>query len=152
VVICIDGVDPAYVDDAFDRGLTPRLRELADHGAYAVARSQIPSFTNPNNLSIVTGAPPVVHGLPGNHHLDRDGREVQLTDPLMLRAPSIHAALAAAGLPVLAVTTIASTTPERRRAVTARGGGCDGERVTTIALIASARLCLASLERGLLAT
>jgi phosphonoacetate hydrolase len=105
VVICIDGVDPAYVEDAFARELTPRLRELAEHGAYAVGHSQIPSFTNPNNLSIVTGAPPVVHGLPGNHYLDRDGREVQLTDPLMLRAPSIHAVLAAAGVPVLAVTT-----------------------------------------------
>ena len=36
----------------------------------------VPSFTNPNNISIVTGAPPSVHGICGNYLLDPDtGRE-----------------------------------------------------------------------------
>jgi phosphonoacetate hydrolase len=100
-VICLDGVDPRYLEDAFERRLVPRLAELT----YVEARSQLPSFTNPNNLSIVTGAPPAVHGLPGNHYLAPDGEEVQLTDPLALRAPSIHAAFEKTGIPVLAVTT-----------------------------------------------
>jgi len=104
-VVCLDGVDPRYLDDAFERGLVPRLRELAEQGFYGHGRSQLPSFTNPNNLSIVTGAPPAVHGIPGNHYLAPDGEEVQLTDPSALRAPSIHAALAEAGVSVLAVTT-----------------------------------------------
>jgi len=104
-VICLDGCDPAYLDDAFERRLIPRLAELVENGAYAVGRSQLPSFTNPNNLSIVTGAPPSVHGLPGNHYLAEDGAEVQLVDPSFLRCPSIHAAFGAAGVPVLAVTT-----------------------------------------------
>jgi len=99
--ICLDGVDPDYLDDAFARGLTPRLAELL----YLEGRSQLPSFTNPNNLSIVTGAPPAVHGLPGNHYLDPAGEEVQLDNPEQLRAPSIHAVLASAGVRVLAVTT-----------------------------------------------
>jgi phosphonoacetate hydrolase len=100
-VICLDGVDPDYLDDAFARGLTPRLRELH----YLTGRSQLPSFTNPNNLSIVTGAPPSVHGVPGNHYRASDGSEVQLDAPELLRAPSIHAAFGASGVPVLAVTT-----------------------------------------------
>jgi phosphonoacetate hydrolase len=100
-VVCLDGVDPRYLEDAFDRKLVPRLAELT----YLEARSQLPSFTNPNNLSIVTGAPPAVHGLPGNHYLAPDGEEVQLTDPSALRAPSIHAAFEEMGIPVLAVTT-----------------------------------------------
>jgi len=104
-VICLDGCDPAYLDDAFDRKLVPRLAELVESGTYARAASQLPSFTNPNNLSIVTGAPPAVHGLPGNHYLASDGTEVQLVDPAFLRAPSIHARFAAAGVPVLCVTT-----------------------------------------------
>jgi phosphonoacetate hydrolase len=104
-VVCIDGCDPTYVDDALERRLVPRIAEMLQDGRYAVGASQIPSFTNPNNLSIVTGAPPVVHGVPGNHYLAPDGREVQLTDPAMLRAPTIHARFAAAGVPVLAVTT-----------------------------------------------
>jgi phosphonoacetate hydrolase len=104
-VVCLDGCDPAYLDDAFERRLIPRIAELIENGVYALGRSQLPSFTNPNNLSIVTGAPPSVHGLPGNHYLAEDGSEVQLVDPSFLRCPSIHAAFADAGVPVLAVTT-----------------------------------------------
>jgi phosphonoacetate hydrolase len=100
-VVCLDGVDPRYLEDAFARRLTPRLAELT----CLEARSQVPSFTNPNNLSIVTGLPPAGHGLPGNHYLDESGDEVQLDRPELLRAPSIHAAFREAGVPVLAVTT-----------------------------------------------
>jgi phosphonoacetate hydrolase len=104
-VFCLDGVDPRYIDDAFERKLMPRLRELAEQGVRVRASSRLPSFTNPNNLSIVTGAPPSVHGVPGNHYLAPDGEEVQLTDPSVLRAPSIHAAFEEADVSVLAVTT-----------------------------------------------
>jgi len=116
-VVCLDGVDPRYLEDAFGRDLVPRLRELAEQGVHATGRSQLPSFTNPNNLSIVTGAPPAVHGLPGNHYLAPDGREVQLTDPSALRAPSIHAVLAREGVRVLTVTT-----KDKLRGLLAAGG------------------------------
>jgi phosphonoacetate hydrolase len=112
-VICLDGLDPRYLDDAFARGLAPRLAELR----YLSGRSQLPSFTNPNNLSIVTGLPPSGHGLPGNHYLDETGVEVQLDRPELLRAPSIHAAFREAGVPVLAVTT-----KEKLRRLLAAGG------------------------------
>jgi phosphonoacetate hydrolase len=104
-VFCLDGVDPRYIDDAFERSLMPRLRELAEQGVHIGARSQLPSFTNPNNLSIVTGVPPAVHGVPGNHYLAPHGEEVQLTDPSVLRAPTIYAAFEDADVSVLAVTT-----------------------------------------------
>ena len=80
-VWCLDGCDPAYLEDGFRRGLLPRIAQMVSAGAFAIGESQIPSFTNPNNLSIVTGAPPAVHGLPGNHYLAPDGSEVQLTTP-----------------------------------------------------------------------
>jgi phosphonoacetate hydrolase len=105
VVITIDGCDPRYLDDALARGLMPRLAAMLDDGgAYARGRSQMPSFTNTNNISIVTGATPLVHGLPGNHYLDPSGEEVQLSDPKFLRAPSIHKALMDHGARVLCVT------------------------------------------------
>jgi phosphonoacetate hydrolase len=104
-VITVDGCGPAYLDDALARGLMPRLRAmLAAGGAYALGRGQMPSFTNPNNLSIVTGAPPSVHGVPGNHYRGPGGEEVPLVDPAILRAPSIHSTIQRAGVPVLAVT------------------------------------------------
>ena len=104
-VICLDGCDPRYLDDALARGLVPRIGELIEGGALSIGRSQVPSFTNPNNLSIVTGVPPSGHGIPGNHYLDERGVERQLTDPGLLRAETILAAYHAAGVPVLAVTT-----------------------------------------------
>jgi phosphonoacetate hydrolase len=116
-VVCIDGCDPRYIDDALERRLMPRVEEMLAGGCYALASAQLPSFTNPNNLSIVTGAPPDVHGLPGNHYLAPDGAEVQLDHPRFLRAPSIHARLHEAGVAVLAVTT-----KDKLRRLLAAGG------------------------------
>jgi phosphonoacetate hydrolase len=106
VVLVIDGGDPRYLDDALARGLMPHLQAmLAAGGAYYVGRGCMPSLTNPNNMSIVTGVAPSRHGVPGNHYLDpSSGEEVQLSDPRFLRAETIHAAFARAGARVLAVT------------------------------------------------
>ena len=86
-------------------------------GAYALGRSQMPSFTNTNNLSIVTGAPPAVHGLPGNHYLDPSGEEVQPSDPRFLRTSSIHKKLMDNGSRVLSVTS-----KDKLRRLLAHGG------------------------------
>jgi phosphonoacetate hydrolase len=105
VVFTIDGGAPAYLEDALERRLMPRLKMLlANGGACYRGLGCMPSLTNPNNLSIVTGVPPAVHGIPGNHYLDPSGEEVQLVDPTFLRAPTIHAVMQRAGARVLAVT------------------------------------------------
>jgi phosphonoacetate hydrolase len=105
VVITIDGCQPAYLDDGLARGLMPRFSALlANGGAYHLGRGQMPSLTNPNNVSIVTGVAPAVHGIPGNHFRAPDGSEVQLTDPSYLRCPTILGEMRKAGLRVLAVT------------------------------------------------
>jgi phosphonoacetate hydrolase len=65
----------------------------------------VPSFTNPNNLSIVTGAPPSVHGICGNFFFDVDaGAEVMMNDPKYLQAGTILAAFADAGAKVAVIT------------------------------------------------
>ena len=106
VVLTIDGGDPRYIDDALSRGLMPTLQAmLGNGGVYARGRGCMPSLTNPNNMCIVTGVAPSLHGIPGNHYLDPDsGEEVQLSDPRFLRAQTIHAALQKAGARVLMVT------------------------------------------------
>jgi phosphonoacetate hydrolase len=105
VVMTIDGCQPAYLDDAMARGLMPRLSAmLAGEGAYHLGRGVMPSLTNPNNVSIVTGTSPAVHGIAGNHFRAPDGSEVQLTDPAHLRAPTILAEMQRVGVRVLAVT------------------------------------------------
>ena len=105
VVVCVDGCEPAYLDEAVAAGMMPWLVRARERGAYRIGRSVVPSFTNPNNLSIVTGAPPSVHGISGNFFLDPDtGLEVMMNDPKYLRAPTILARFAAAGAKVAAIT------------------------------------------------
>ncbi|MFC9220140.1 alkaline phosphatase family protein [Streptomyces hygroscopicus] len=118
VVFTIDGGDPDYLDDALDRGIMPRLAAmLADGGQYCRGASEMPSLTNPNNLSIVTGAPPALHGIPGNYCRLEDGALELLNDPKFLRAPSIHAVLEQHGVPTLMVTA-----KEKLRRLLGHGG------------------------------
>jgi phosphonoacetate hydrolase len=118
LAVCADGWDPAYVDDALARDLMPALAaSLAGGGAYGLAQAQVPTFTNPNNVAIVTGVPASRNGVAGNHYLDDAGEEVQVTDPRFLRATTIHAAAMQAGVPALCVTA-----KDKLRRLLATGG------------------------------
>jgi phosphonoacetate hydrolase len=65
--------------------------------------AQMPRLTTPNNLSIVTGVTPAVHGIPGNYCRIEDGAELVLNDPALVRVTTIHAVLRRVGVPVLMV-------------------------------------------------
>ncbi len=105
VVICMDGSEPAYIEAASAKGLTPHLDKIMKTGASTHAYSVIPSFTNPNNLSIITGRPPSWHGIAGNFFYDREAKEeVMMNDARFLRAPTILAEFQQAGLKVAMVT------------------------------------------------
>src|SRR5207247_5836270 len=105
VVVCVDGCEPDYLDRAVEGGAMPWLGSARAGGTSLVGDCVIPSFTNPNNLSIVTGAPPSVHGICGNYLFDTaSNSELMMNDPKWLRAPSILAALADAGKRCAVVT------------------------------------------------
>ena len=105
IAICLDGCEPAYLDAAIAAGLMPTLARLRERGTDRLAHSVIPSFTNPNNLSIATGRPPSVHGICGNFLYDPDtGEEVMMNDPRFLRAPTVFKAFHEAGERVAIVT------------------------------------------------
>ncbi len=105
VVICCDGSEPDYMENAMADGLMPNLKKIVAEGVNLRAKSVIPSFTNPNNLSIVTGRPPAVHGICGNYLIDPEtGQEVMMNDPKFLRAPTIFEAFQKAGAKVVVVT------------------------------------------------
>src|SRR3546814_8919253 len=70
VVVCIDGSEPDYMVAAMAAGRMPWLASVLPEGADLRADCVVPSFTNPNNLSIVTGQPPAVHGICGNFFYD----------------------------------------------------------------------------------
>lgn len=105
VVICCDGSEPAYMEIAMQQGLMPNLKRIIAKGENLRGLSAMPSFTNPNNLSIVTGRPPAVHGISGNYLIDpATGQETMMNDPKWLRAPTIFAAFQQAGAKVCVIT------------------------------------------------
>jgi phosphonoacetate hydrolase len=105
VVICVDGCDPEYLERGIPDGIFPTIGSFRRDGYLGTADAAIPTFTNPNNVSIVTGAPPSVHGIAGNYCLDREtGREVMMTDPELMRSETILALMAGVGVRTAAIT------------------------------------------------
>ena len=105
VVVCVDGCEPDYLAQAVATGNMPWLKRTLAEGTGLIAECVVPTFTNPNNVSIVTGAPPSVHGICGNYLFDTaSGTEVMMNDPKWLRAPTILAALADAGKSLAVIT------------------------------------------------
>lgn len=105
VVVCVDGCEPDYITQAIQAGVAPYLKRMLAQGSSLLGDCVIPSFTNPNNVSIVTGVPPSVHGICGNYFYDEAAdREVMMNSPEYLRAPTLLSAFANAGALVAAVT------------------------------------------------
>src|SRR5207244_12059132 len=105
VVGCVDGCEPAYVDDAIATGVAPALDRFREGGTYRLSRTVVPSLTNPNNLSIVTGVSAAVHGISGNYFWDAAaGQEVMMNDPRFLRCPTLLAELSRAGAKPVVIT------------------------------------------------
>jgi phosphonoacetate hydrolase len=105
VIVCIDGNDPAYITAAREKGLLPNIDKFRSGGFYSIADGAMPSFTNPNNISIISGVPPSAHGISGNYFLNLEtGREVMMNEPEFLRADSILAVFSEHGAKVVAIT------------------------------------------------
>jgi phosphonoacetate hydrolase len=104
-VVCIDGGDPAYIERYLGEGAIPNIARFVTRGFSVVADGTVPSFTCPNNMSIITGTPASRHGISGNFYLDTRTREaVVMTGPELLRADTILAQFAAAGARVASIT------------------------------------------------
>ena len=105
VVVCLDGCDPRYLNFENAAKVFPNISRMMRDGFSALADAAMPTFTNPNNVSIVTGAPPVVHGISGNYYLDRaTGEEIMIVDASPMRATTILAEMSRAGVRVAAIT------------------------------------------------
>ena len=105
VAVCIDGSQPEYIEEAIAGGHMPFTQKMLESGTDLRGQSVVPSFTNPNNLSIVTGVPPRVHGISGNFFLDPEsGQEVMMNDPKFLRTGTLFQAFHEAGAKIAIVT------------------------------------------------
>lgn len=105
VVVCVDGFDPEYLQQGIADGILPTLKSFLENGFHTTAKSAMPSFTNPNNVSIITGVPPSVHGIAGNYFLDPITKEEHMIqDDTLLRESTILHAMASRQVKVAAVT------------------------------------------------
>jgi len=105
IVICLDGSQKEYFEEASKKNFMPNFERIVKKGEYLIAKSAIPSFTNPNNISIVTGQPSSVHGICGNFfYTPSTGKEVMMNDPQYLRAPTIFEKYYGEGLKIAIVT------------------------------------------------
>ena len=105
VVVCIDGGDPAYLRHLLAEEAIPNIRRFMTQGFATVADGTVPSFTCPNNMSIITGTPASKHGISGNYYLDvATGQAVVMTGPELLRGDTILARFADAGAKVVSIT------------------------------------------------
>lgn len=105
VVVCVDGGDPAYFDAALEKGVIPNTARFMHKGFSGIAECVVPSFTCPNNVSIITGSPPAVHGISGNFYLDTaTGKAVVMTGPELMRSSTILAEFGDAGAKVVSIT------------------------------------------------
>ena len=105
VVVCIDGGDPAYLERYLADGAIPHMARFIREGFATVVDGSMPSFTCPNNMSIITGTPTSKHGISGNFYLDTTTwQPVVMTGPELLRGDSIVTKFAQAGAKVVSIT------------------------------------------------
>ena len=105
VVVCIDGGDPAYLQRFLNDGATPNIARFISEGFATVVDGSMPSFTCPNNMSIITGTPTAKHGISGNFYLDTTTwKPVVMTGPELLRGDTIIKKFADAGAKVVTIT------------------------------------------------
>jgi len=104
-VVCIDGGDPEYLQTGLRDGIIPNIARFMNEGFYQVAQGSMPSFTCPNNMSIVTGTEPETHGISGNFFIDPETQEpVVMTGPELLRSRSIMSEFSREGARVVSIT------------------------------------------------
>lgn len=65
-LFCIDGCSPEYLKKA----KTPNLDKIKSQGFYLEGNALIPTVTNLNNVSIITGVYPEKHGIVANFYLE----------------------------------------------------------------------------------
>jgi phosphonoacetate hydrolase len=114
-VVCLDGLAPDYLAAAE----TPAWDAIASDGAAGSCDCVIPSLTNVNNVSIVTGTLPERHGITGNSYYDRTtGELVYMNDPSYVRCETRLQRAAAAGESVAALLA-------KRKLARIVGQGCE---------------------------
>ena len=113
VIITVDGYDPEYIEACE----APNLMALAQQGFYRVGKSMMPSVTNVNNVSIVTGEYPSEHGISSNYRMVREtGEDIYMESGEYILSETFFQRASKMG-----VRTILSTSKDKLRTLLSDG-------------------------------
>jgi len=113
LIVCLDGIGPEYLAASH----TPALDELGRRGWRTIGQGAMPSVTNVNNVSLITGGPPALHGITANYYFDRDtGQSVYMESADFILAPTIFERATAQGRRSAVITS-----KDKLRTLIARG-------------------------------
>jgi len=85
ILVCLDGCGPDYIE----KSDVPNIRKLCRNGYYVKGKSVIPTVTNVNNVSIITGVYPEKHGITSNFYYNELGQEVYIESPEFIMTKTI---------------------------------------------------------------
>ncbi|RPI75082.1 MAG: nucleotide pyrophosphatase [Desulfobacteraceae bacterium] len=95
VIVMIDGFGLDY----YEKSDMPFLKTMASKGFFKKGKAVFPTLTNANNLSIICGSFPAVHGVTTNCYYDKaSGQEFFLEDRSFLKSPTLFEQSRKAGL------------------------------------------------------
>ena len=95
IIVMMDG----FGEDYYRASDMPTLNRMEREGLYEVAPGLMPSVTNVNNASIITGEAPEMNGITGNVFLDpATGREEYTEDPKQVLIPTLFERAGMAGV------------------------------------------------------
>jgi phosphonoacetate hydrolase len=93
-MICLDGCAPDYMR----KSATPNIRSLCSQGRFERGNAMVPTVTNVNNVSLLTGVYPERHGITSNCYYDRERKtEVYMESAQDIRAVTIFEELRQGG-------------------------------------------------------
>ena len=101
IIIMVDGLDPAYLESCS----TPNLRQLAEDGFMVEGKAMMPTVTNVNNVSLITGSYPQTHGITSNYWFNRQtGSELYMESGDFIKTETMFQRAEAQGARSLLVT------------------------------------------------
>lgn len=85
-MVCLDGCGPEYLHSS----RVSFIKRVGEEGCFLEGSSMIPSVTNVNAVSILTGKYPEEHGITANYYFEREtGREVYMESPDLIKTSTL---------------------------------------------------------------
>jgi len=102
LIICMDAFGPEYLE----RSPTPNVDRMRKEGVFVIGQGVVPSVTNVNNVSILTGTTPRIHGITSNYWVDRaTGEGRYMESPDFLCCPTVLERAQRAGMSTALLTS-----------------------------------------------